>query len=144
MVLLLFSFFCHPLLHVYTDLLAVDCSCCLIFGRQAWDALPFQGRAESLWASVSMDWKSCFFFQALFIFFCCGSEKLFFRLYLPFFCLLQILLSFITMFGLLYGFIVFIVLFEERCFVVYKRIGVWVPEADKCLDEVVDRHSLQI
>ena len=25
-----------------------------------------------------------------------------------------------------------------------KRIGVWVPEADKCLDEVVDRHSLQI
>ena len=62
LVLLLFSFFCHPLLHVYTDLLAVDCSCCLIFGRQAWDALPFQGRAESLWASVSMDWKSCFFF----------------------------------------------------------------------------------
>ena len=72
LVLLLFSFFCHPLLHVYTDLLAVDCSCCLIFGRQAWDALPFQGRAESLWASVSMDWKSCFFF-------------FFFRLYLSFF-----------------------------------------------------------
>ena len=69
LVLLLFSFFCHPLLHVYTDLLAVDCSCCLIIRRQAWDALPFQGRVESLWASVSMDWKSCFFF----------------RLYLPFF-----------------------------------------------------------
>ena len=83
-----------------------------------------------------------FFFQALFIFFCCGSEKLFFRLYLPFFCLLQILLSFITMFGLLYGFIVFIVLFEERCLVVYERIRMWVPEVDKCLGEVVDRYSL--
>ena len=59
------------MLHVYTDLLAVDCSCCLIIRRQAWDALPFQGRVESLWASVSMDWKSCFFFQALFAFFCC-------------------------------------------------------------------------
>ena len=56
LVLLLFSFFfCHSLLHVYTDLLAVDYSCCLIFERQAWDALSFQGRAESLWASVSMD-----------------------------------------------------------------------------------------
>ena len=83
-----------------------------------------------------------FFFQALFIFFCCESEKLFFRLYLPFFCLLQILLSFITMFGLLYGFIVFIVLFEERCLVVYERIRMWVPEVDKCLGEVVDRYSL--
>ena len=48
-------FFCHPLLHVYMDLLAVDCSHCLIFGRQAWDILSFWGRAESLWASVSMD-----------------------------------------------------------------------------------------
>ena len=71
-----------------------------------------------------------------------GLKKLFFRLYLLF--LFQILLSFVTMFGLLYGFIVFIVLFEERCFVIYKRIGVWVPEADKCLGEMVDRHSLQI
>ena len=34
-------FFCHPLLHVYMDLLAVNCSYHLIFRRQAWDALPF-------------------------------------------------------------------------------------------------------
>ena len=46
------------------------------------------------------------------------------------------------MFGLLYGFIVFIVLFEERCLVVYERIRMWVPEVDKCLGEVVDRYSL--
>ena len=48
------------------------------------------------------------------------------------------------MFGLLYGFIIFIILFEERCFVVYKRIRVWMPEAGKCLGEVVDRYLLQI
>ena len=48
------------------------------------------------------------------------------------------------MFGLLYGFIIFIILFEERCFVVYKRIRVWMPEAAKCLGEVVDRYLLQI
>ena len=71
-----------------------------------------------------------------------GLKKLFFRLYLLF--LLQILLSFVTMFGLLYGFIIFIILFEERCFVVYKRIRVWMPEAGKCLGEVVDRYLLQI
>ena len=43
-----FFFLCHPLLHVYTDLLAVDCFCCLIFGRQAWDALLFGGGGKSL------------------------------------------------------------------------------------------------
>ena len=53
---------------------------------------------------------------------------------------------FITMFGLLYRFFAFIVLFEERCLVVYKgnKQGGGVSEAGKCLGEMVDGYSLQI
>ena len=118
-----FFLFCHSLLHLYMDLLAINYSYYLIFKRQAWDTLFFLGE----------DGKSlgfCFY----------GLEKLFFRFYLSFYC--GFLLSFITIFRLLYRFIVFIILFEERCFVIYKSIRVLMPEVDKCLGEIMDRYSL--
>ena len=86
--------------------------------------------------------KVVFFFRLYLSFFVVDQKSCFSGFICLFFWLLQILLSFITIFGLLYGFIVFIVLFEERCLVVYERIRMWVPEVDKCLGEVVDRYSL--
>ena len=76
-----------------------------------------------------------------------GSEKLFCCLlfFICFLLLLSFTAFFVTMFVLLYRFFAFIVLFEERCFVVDEGIEQGgVPEADKCLGEVVDGYSLQI
>ena len=69
-----------------------------------------------------------------------GLEKLFFRLYLlfccKFYCPLLLCLDYCM--DLLFS----LYCLKKGALLFMKRIGVWVPEADKCLDEVVDRHSL--
>ena len=69
-------------------------------------------------------------------------KKLFFKLYLLFYCkfycpLLLCLDYYIDLLFLLYC-------LKKGALLFIKRIKMWMPEANKYLGEMVDRHSLQI